>query len=95
MENATWLIIMIATVTALLWYYEHKTVQLELRLVSALDRIEELTSLESAPPFNLEHSDPVYAEAFKLDRHLHPQSQPKLALVSDRVFSQAEIDAWN
>jgi hypothetical protein len=25
----------------------------------------------------------------------HPQPQPKLALVSDQVFSAAEIEEWN
>lgn len=68
---------------ALIWFYETKTVRLELQLDSALDELEKRSDLNHEPPFNLITEDPVFADAYRL----HAAEQ--------RTFSQAEIDGWN
>jgi hypothetical protein len=75
------IIITIITVMAMVAWYEHQLVKVTNQLNDLLDYLEELNDETVAPPFNL--------------ITWHPQPQPKLALVSDQVFSRAEIEEWN
>lgn len=82
MYDAVIISLIIATFMALVWHYEQRIMRLETQLDSALDELAKLKSLDHEPPFNLK-------------RTLQPVANARIAAVDERIFSQAEIDAWN